>query len=279
MSKPPIPASGPGAYKDFSTVKYDTSPAKGTGLEIYAIYSHKGHGKTTLAMGVGGNIACFSFDRKALAIKAKMYGDDPRITVFDCVRYLDKSSPQEYVKSSASTFIYINRLLQELQDKAVDWVILDDSETLHQVCEMTMRYNNQLGFTQGISNLNVWKERNLFVNQVHLKATQVAKKGIIYTMYIERDKEGAIIENGEVVKAKGVPKWLGDIMKETDVVIKMELLDAKHGSGYRFIAHIESSKLDFPTGTKVDVTGVDKVREFWESKGTKNQLPQGEVTA
>jgi len=239
--------------------KFDTSEDKGMGKDVYMIYGLKGEGKTVLAFSFPGNIACLSFDRKSLPVKQKMFKDDARIKVYDAIKYMDSASPEVHLEGSEKTFRYLHVLLDHIAKTfQPDWIVIDGSEIFQQICEMTMRYRNNLMPFQGVSNLNLWKERRMYIRQIHNKALSIAKKGIIYTAYTDKDE---IIEDGEFVAKKDVPKWIDAIMYETDCVIKVEAKRDK--SGQKYYATVESSKTGLPSGVRKDVTDIG-IKAFFQ---------------
>jgi len=68
--------------------------------EVWLIFGDKGTGKTTVALSFPGEILVLSFDRKSAIIKHNMYNDDPRIHVFDVVKYMDYSTPEKMTESA-----------------------------------------------------------------------------------------------------------------------------------------------------------------------------------
>jgi len=249
----PAPTPRP-APKPAVEEKFDLSEAKGTGKIVFMIYGLKGHGKTDLAFSFPGKVACLSFDRKSLPIKVNRYKNDERIKVYDAIMYMNKDSAENYLESCDKTFRYTNALLDHIaKNFEPDWVVIDGSDILSRICEMTMRYRNNLMPFQGIANRNLWKERNLYIDQIHNKSTKIARRGVIYTAYTDAHE---IVKEGEFIIKEDIPKWVGDIMTETDVVIKVESVRDKSG-GQTFFATVESSKNKrIPTGKREDVTNV-----------------------
>jgi hypothetical protein len=234
--------------------RFDFTEAESPGKEVYMIYGLKGEGKTALAFSFPGKIACLSFDRKSVLVKDKLYRHRAHeIKVYDAVKYLDSSSPEKLLESSEKTFRYINALLDRIEEWKPDWVVIDGSEILQTVCEMTMRYRNNLMPFQGIANRNLWKERRMYIRQIHHKALTIARKGVIYTAYTDYHE---IVQDGEFVLRKEVPRWIDAILYETDVVIHVTSEVGKDKAGRRFYAEVESSKGRLPTGVKKDVTGL-----------------------
>jgi len=232
-------------------VTYDLNPDRGGRKLVVTDYGLKGEGKTGFAFSFPGRIACLSFDRKSKQVWEEMYNKAPRIVVYDAIRYLDKSSGSLWLKTADKTFKYVMLLLDEvIIPTKPDWIVIDGAEIFTQLCEMVMRYRNGVQPFQGIKNLNLWKERRMFIDQLHNKCISIAQEGVIYTTYTSKDE---VVEDGQFVTRKDVPKWVDAIMYYTDVVIRVKSEQGKEGA--KFIAIIESSKVKkLPTGARKDVT-------------------------
>lgn len=228
----------------------ELTEAKGTAKSNFMLYGLKGSGKTYSALSFPGQITCLSFDRKSLPIKQYSFHGDERIKVFDAIALMDYSSPEGWTESADKTFKRLNLLIDKITGWKPDWIVIDGSEVLQQICEMTMRYRNNLMAFQGISNRNLWKERRMYIRQIHDRCFEAAKKGVIYTTYTSKDE---IIREGEFIAKDDVPKWVDCIMWMTDVVMRVR--SAQEKSGRKFYATIESSKYPpFKTGREVDIT-------------------------
>jgi len=233
---------------------FDLSPEKGQGKIVITIYGNKGEGKTGLALSFDGKISVISFDHKTLPVKELLYPDRD-IIVYDGVRYYDESSDDAWLESSAKSLEYIYTLLEEQISKdEPDWIVLDGMETFYNMAEMAMRYYNNLRPYEGIQNRNIWKQRRMFMRQVHNLAMKYAKKGVIYTTYTTL--KGRIVDaEGNLIDAKEVPRWYGVMEQETDVTIRVDTIDSDEGK--TFIAIVENSKVPFfKTGDRKDVTFV-----------------------
>lgn len=233
--------------------KFDTSPEPPGESRTFLIYGEKGDSKTTTALSFPGKIAALSFDHKTVEIWAEFFDNDPRITVYDAIRYMDYSSPDAWLMSSEITLVYINIILDELralpEDDYPDWIVIDGLEEYTKVCEMVMRYRNGIRMTQGVE-WSYWKERRLYLKQIHLKCMSVSKRGIIYTTFPGRRET---IKDNKIVESVKQPKWV-DVMKDqTDIVIAVESRQTPEGK--RFFATVESSKYRLiPTGLVADIT-------------------------
>ncbi|GAI27729.1 unnamed protein product, partial [marine sediment metagenome] len=137
--------------------EFDYSDAEPLEKTVITIWGKKGKGKTSLAFGADGKIACFSYDKKASNIKKIMGERAKNVTVKDAVKYLDKTTPDLWMETGETTFRYIMGLLDNLEERP-DWIVHDGSEILHITLEMAMRHRNNLKAFQGIHNRNIWKE-------------------------------------------------------------------------------------------------------------------------
>lgn len=250
VEKPSEPEEKPALKEETPLEGTELAEAKGTAKNNFMVYGQKGAGKTFLSFSFPGKIVCLSFDKKSLPIKQHSFNNDSRIRVFDAAALMNYSSPEGWTESADKTFKHLNLLIDKIASWKPDWIVIDGSEILQQICEMTMRYRNNLMCFQGISNRNLWKERRLYIRQIHNKCFNAAEKGVIYTTYTSKDE---IIREGEFVTKDDVPRWIDAILYETDAVIKIRSIQEK--GGRRFYATIESSKFPpFKTGRETDVT-------------------------
>lgn len=252
--------------KGLSKIKFDWKKAKEASDQklVFTIYGHKNDGKTSVSYGIpkkGETVAVFSFDHKSkrpleqeFMQKSGMIADK-NVFVLNTVAYLDKSTKELFLETSEVTYNFINYLFENMKDacggKKPDWIVLDATEVMNNILENVMRFRNGIGVYSGISNFNVWKERKQYIDDIHNKCLNSVGKGVIYTTYIDREE---IIKDGQVIKSKDMPKWIGNMMMQTDVVIRVESMFENNKPKY--IARIESgSKLpkEYPSGT-YDVT-------------------------
>lgn len=243
-----------------STEGFDMSEVTSQAQTCIVIYGRKGEAKTTSAMSLPGTIACLSFDKKGFPVKSLMYGNDPRIHVYDAVRYLNEEDTMQMLESNVKTIKYVNYLLDEIAKNPVDWVIIDGSEILTGAAEMLMRAEANIAPYAGFKEFALWKRRKVILTLIHRKAMSAARKGLIYTSYVDKDE--VIDDNGIVTMRKDVPKWLGVQVHESDVVIRVTS-KSDDKSGRRFFAEVESSKVPlFKTGDKKDITNVGFAKAF-----------------
>jgi len=225
--------------------------------EIFAVYGLKNDGKTSITYGIpheGQRVLVFSFDNKSTRPISTEYVQAGKldIKVFNVIKLIDKSSDPKCLESSVKAREYILKKMLHAETKfKPNWIVFDGTEVMSSIMEWVMRKNNNLKLSQGIANRTLWKERRMFLDDIHLKALNLATDGVIYTMYSAKDE---LIEDGATVQKKDIPIWVGSIMQETDITIKAE---AKFESGMRqFYAKVEGSKLPkkYPDGI-YNITG------------------------
>ena len=241
-----------------------------SGGEVFCIYGNKGHGKTYLSYSFPGDIAVIMLDGKSVSIKKHQFNDDSRIRVYDGRAKLDETSAESWLRTSEQSFLYINEILDGLTNGKLlkpDWILIDGQQEFTSIAEMTMRYRNNLQPYQGIGNMNIWKERRQYLRQLHYKSLRAAKKGIIYTVYVQQTQE---IKDQVVVTQRDKPKWLDVIESESDIVIRVD--SEQENDRTKYIAKIDSAKTRTPLNnqTKFDVSkyeydkaGNPTEREFW----------------
>lgn len=235
--------------------KFDYTPEKPDSKIVLTIYGNKGDGKTALALSFEGKISAISFDHKTQRVKDLLYKDRNDIIVYDGVRYYNESSDEAWLQSSQISLDYIYNLLEnQIKNDQSDWIILDGMEVFYTMSEMAMRYNNNLKPYEGIQNRNIWKQRRMFMRQVHNLAMRYCKKGVIYTTYTVL--QGKIVDaDGQLVNAKEVPKWYGVMELETDVTIRTDIKQVKDQRIYT--ALIENSKISqYISGDERTVTNI-----------------------
>ncbi len=230
--------------EDLDKIKYDLSPDEGRGKLVITSYGEKGAGKTTgIYLITTGRIGGFpagktvviSFDNKSKITKEQYFPQDD-ITVYDGKRYY-REDPMLCTKSGMMTYKYIQKLLESYKNDQPDWIVFDGFTIMAMILEMAMRFQHGLLPSQGIANLNVWKDRGRFVQDLHNLATKIARYGVAYTTYSDKNE---IVEAGTTVSKTDVPKYIDVVMQETDVVI--HLTKAKGKDGDLFYLRVESTK-------------------------------------
>jgi len=256
--------------------EYDLLPDRGTAKVVVTIVARKGHGKTDVALSFPGKIAAISFDYKTAPVAEKRYPDrytridhisspdelikyvstnsnKDWIIVWDGKKYFDESSPETMLASSEHSMNYLLKVLDLIGKLKPDWVLIDGIHIFHFIAEMLMRYRNGLRPFQGIRDRNLWKERRMYLRQLHKAAVNACQKGVIYTTYLG-EVDLTIVE-GEIVNRDELPNWIDVVHDETDTVIisRQRWIDGVR----KFVAVVESNKrsiLPFKEGVEVDVT-------------------------
>ena len=254
-------------YKDDE--EFDTSPdtsSEKSGVVI-TIYGKKGEGKTHLAFTLPGTHSCISFDRKSQRIAMKPEFEN-RITVYDGIKYYDRTDANIWLESSSKSWKFIQKTLDRIESiDRPDWIDIDGGEIVHQMFEMVMRNRNDIRAFQGIANKNIWKYRRMLIGQLLSRCQEVAKLGVVWTSYIVQDK---IMKDGDYVSIEDIPKWIDAVLYETDSLIRVYRRTGKDGQ--QFLACVESSKWDaLKNGPKIDVTdkGMRKLlsKDYLEKMG------------
>lgn len=243
-----------------SNKDFDLSPEEPSLQQTYMYYGLKGSGKTVQAMSHPGKIACISFDKKSSKVKEIVYDGDDRITVYDGLRYLNKATTKSWLNTAVDTVQYIFNLLDgPIRKSDPDWVIIDGFEVFARTCEMSMRAVENVPIFSGV-NWPLWRERNMFTDNAHNLALDIASHGVVYTAYIQETTE--VIENGAIVEKAYEPKWGANVKLQVDVVVKT--MSKQQEDQREFWVVVESSKSpDVKTGARVNVTDAG-VQKLWE---------------
>lgn len=232
--------------------EFTMEEAKSRAQQVITLYGTKGSSKTSSAFSFPGTIACISFDRKSEPVKKNMYNNDPRIKVYDGLQYMPKETVPdiEYYMGVEKSYNYILYVLDQLALNPPDWVILDCTEVLWKMAQMLMRSRNNIPRIGGVNRL-FWQQRLWFMDTIHEKALLACKRGVIYTAYV-KVIEGETRE-GEVMERHEAPSWVGSMLRETDITIRVRAITEKEK--IRFTARIDNSKNPmFKTGQVLDIT-------------------------
>lgn len=230
--------------EDFDKIPFDLSPDKSRGKLVITSHGEKGAGKTygvflitTGRLGgfPAGKTVAISFDNKTKITYEQHFTYDD-ITVYDGKRYY-REDPAQCTKSGMMSYKYIQRLLESYKANQPDWIVFDGFTVMSLIFEMAMRYKHGLQPSQGVANFNVWKDRARYLQDIHNLACKVAKYGVVYITYSEKDE---IVESGTTVSKTDVPKYIDVIMQETDVVL--HATKAKGKEGDLFFLRVESTK-------------------------------------
>ena len=231
-----------------SEYQFQFKEATATEKMVVTIYGRKGDGKTTTAFSFPGKISAVSFDQKTSLVKKYYYNSDERIKVYDAVEFFDES-PLSVLESGVKTYHYAEYLLDKIKEDKPDWIVIDGLEILIQMAEYKMRQMHKLSYNSGVP-MQYWKDRKLLIRNIHNKAVSSAKKGVIYTTYVDKDE---VIKDSEFVARKDVPKWNDVILYVTDVVLRVDSQIERDGK--KFILIVDNSKIPvFKTGMTLDIT-------------------------
>ena len=223
-----------------------------TGKTIITIAAEKGCGKTRFALGLPGVICALSFDRKTTSVKATCYDNDPRIHVVDAVEFYTPDSDL-VCESAIKTYDFIMWNLDYFKRFKPDWILFDAAGVEAKVAEFAMRHRQGLKAYQGIANLSFWKIRNAILDTMHQKAVSIANKGVVYTTYTQFSE---IVVDGTTTTKEKVPKYVADVLMETDIVLMIEKKYDPKNHKTKFYLRCDSSKFDkvIPTGFYEDIT-------------------------
>jgi len=259
-------SKGAQAVLDMGVDDFDYSYEEDSSKTVYSVYGFKGEGKTSFYMSFPGDQVVLCFDRQAAPIKALMFNNDERIKIVDAVKYYVKESEQLMVVTSNITWQFINGFLDKLESQDPetypDYIVIDGSDRFLKVAEMLMRYNKNLRAFQGFANRNIWKARRMYQDQLFARCYRIAKKGIIFTMYVDYEE---IIEEGTTVLKEERPAWIGIVEEETNVTIRVFSNYNKSGDIQYYARVANSKRSHIKTGITVNVTGTDGYNKLVEA--------------
>jgi hypothetical protein len=236
--------------------------------KVFLVYGDKGVGKTSFALMFPGNIVAFSFDGQTRIIKKRLSQIYPEkansIKVYDMdqVYYGDNlnNTREDILSSSEILLTFMKKIVTSTHP---DWFLVDGSSEYVTMAEYVMRKNNGLLPFQGIANQNLWKERNVYIRQLHNTMISNARFGVIYTGW---EQLVEVEDEGELRKLT-IPKWTDIIMQKTQFIVRIVRTTVKSGNGQKvnkYFAKIVSSKDDdfLPTGAVFDITNYTSIPQI-----------------
>lgn len=245
---------------------YDIELDEDTQKLVFLIAGEKGAGKTTLAFAFDGVKLCIPFDTKSFVVKRTLYNNDNNIIIASCLKYLaDAIVFDQITEASARFYDCVTKLLEhilqnnsEFQGRKIDWIILDNFENFSRIAEYTARFHNKLqAFDTPQKDIffKIWGERNWYIRNIFNLTYHIARKGVIYTVYLTEREE---IVNGEVRQKRKEPAWVDAVKYETDIALKVERKER------RYLVEVLTSKYDniIPNDAIIDVTDVFKTGFF-----------------
>ncbi len=266
------------SIEDLDRIQFDLSPDETRGKLVITDHGEKGAGKTYAVFLIttgriggfpAGKTVAISFDNKTKITKEQHFPNDD-ITVYDGKRYY-REDPTQCTKSGMMTYKYIQKLLQSYRSDQPDWIVFDGFTVMATIFEMAMRFQHGLQPSQGIANLNIWKDRARFVQDIHNVACRIAKYGVAYITYSEKSE---IVEAGTTISKTDVPKYIDVVMQETDVVLHST--KAKGKDGDLFYLRVESTK--YKTYTDMEGKPIPKCETTLEQGRTFNISKMAEIT-
>ena len=241
---------------------YDIELDEDTQKLVFLIAGEKGSGKTTLAFSFDGVKLCIPFDTKSFVVKKTLYNNDNNIIIASCLKYLANAVVFDQITEASAKFYdcivklleYILQNNSEFQGRKIDWIVLDNFENFSRIAEYTARYHNKLqAFDTPQKDIffKIWGERNWYIRNIFNLTYHIARKGVIYTVYLTEKEE---IVNGEVRQKRKEPAWVDAVKYETDIALKVERKER------RYLVEVLTSKYDniIPNDAIIDVTDVFK---------------------
>lgn len=244
LPKDPVTIDNSKEIEDLDKIVFDLSPDTSKGKLVVTTHGEKGSGKTTAMFLIttgriggfpSGKTNVISFDNKTKITKEQWFNNDD-IVVWNGKEHY-REDPSLCTKSGMISYKYMQKLIQSWKTNPPDWIVFDGLTIMIVILEMAMRFKNNLQPTEGFKNSNIWKDRSRFVQDLHNLACKVAKYGVGYTTYSEKDE---IVEAGTTISKTDVPKYIDIVMQETDVVLHSTKASGKNGD--LFYLKVESTK-------------------------------------
>lgn len=227
---------------------------------FWIIEGGKSASKTSTALSFEGKKkVVLAFDKKTGVIWKEMYQNDPGILIYDSSILVKKDDELTYLQTSTMAVAYIMKVLEELEKQYdIDWVIIDGIDWASKYCEYAMRYQYNFGLTQSGFDWDYWNWRNLYFDGIIDQSMNIAKKGIIGTIYpfvpvLQEKKDKKTKETQQ--EWTNPPAWRTSLYKEVDNIIRVESeVGTQEGALPRFFLETVSMKRGFVNGIKIDIT-------------------------
>lgn len=260
--------------------------------EVWTIFGEKGVGKTVAALGLSREeTVAISFDGMTERVRMnQLYDHRDKITVYDPTKPDPENgwkgwvrTEEEITETSSDVYDYAIHILDQIIEQGgVDTIVIDGLELAAEIFEMKMRYHGKLGPMDGVRNLNLWKLRKLYYNELYKKALAAANNRLIYTTYTKfyEYEEGGTITKQKRPKYADMTEWKSDIVLEVFSVMnknKSMSLGTGKVKPASFYARFYSNKLDrmYPeTGTQIEFTDqllIDVIKEEMKNDGTQQE--------
>jgi hypothetical protein len=250
---------------------------------VFTVWGDKDGGKTSVLFSLPGKKLCLSFDHKSQRVKdGPRFKSDPNIRVVNCLKFYADGQPEKICESATVTIDYVMAALTRFKESfQPDWVILDGMEILEQIAEMKMRHMHNLKMSQGFPERNWWKDRSAIILSVYRKARECAVMGVCMTTYPKWEE---VVTDGQTQSKRKIPNWVGMMMYESDIGIRVECDHSPVGRLYIYKALVDSTKDEFEdiakkgdmhdlTGHKPFPWGPGLERRFNEAHGQRPPAP------
>lgn len=253
-------------YGDFAWEEVKPPPSSPRKVDnmhkiIITVGGEKGHGKTSVAMGLPGRIYTICMDGKAFRVWESKYKFDKRITVLDGKKFIKHKKLERHTADCEKTYRWIMYLLEQIRKRGdADWIYFDASDRLLKIVEMKMRHKERLSPFQGVTNRGAWNLRNFDSRQIHDTSLDIARYGLLYTTF----REIVEVEEEGKVTTKYKPSWTKVIKEETDIYMESieDLKRTKKGLQAKFKILVVSSKYPqlLKTGEQFEITDSNLTR-------------------
>ena len=232
---------------------------------VITVFAYKGDSKTYSSFSIpakNDKVLAISFDGMTRIIAEQFFaGQD--ITVYDAIDSVKrplyplkmnggKVTVEQSTENGSANMMNLLKFAYEMPDNTYDFIIADGMNLCEKLAEAVMRYNHGVKFNAGCE-WNWWDERNSIVNGLHSLFLNKAKKGVIYTVYPMNND--TLIEGERVINRSEVPKWAGDLLYQTLILLRMTKRYNKADNKNHYYARVETSKLKkVPSGVEYDIT-------------------------
>jgi len=233
---------------------------------VFTVAGEKDSGKTFIALDFinynneDNTLAAIAFDNKTARVRDNDYNADSRIHVFNGNKYFTYAKKEDLTNAARLSILYLEKVLDKIEEISPDIILIDNFEKFTRIAEFAARYSQRLGpfdsppRESGVG-FKIWDERNFYVTNLFNRCFSIAKKVVVYAIYM-RDID--IMRDGVLLERKKEPKWASDVKYETDVTL---ILEKENGREYSVEIVASKDDKNLPNGLKLDVTD----KGFWKA--------------